>query len=285
MKLFYNCSEKGQILHPSVQRLPSSPHDFERRIFKQMSSLLVNKGFSHLLLALSPSVEPVNIQIDRFTTSIRSKTILMPTLVQSLSMIFSSVKVLNIAISEETTFYNLSLIGLNHVWNTYWISFDTISCYTSASNIGYLYLTIPWSNEIHFRYVFPKKGQSSEMSLKLNSPKPKNYQSSEEPTLYLLVDPNCSYELHLKPSVSEIVEQILRHFGVILLPMIVSILLSLLSEQIKPKKVVANQITAQFSSKTKQFYEQSVNLMKSFRQISIYGALVLSSITSSVYSK
>lgn len=227
---------------------------------------------------------PIDITIDRFPTAIRSKTILLPTLIQSLSMIFSSVKVLEIVISEETTFHNLSLIGLNHVWNTYQFRIDTISCYTTASNMGYLYLSIPWSKEIHFSYIYPQRGQTSQMSLKVNSPKPKNYHGQEEPTLYLLVDPDCSYQLYLKPAIPEVVEQILEHFGVLLLPMIVSILLSLLSEQLQLKKVVSNQMTDN-SVKTKYFYEQSPQLLKNFRRISIYGTLVLSSITSGLHSK
>ena len=278
-------SDRGHTLHSYIKRMPSEPHDFERRIFKAISSVFLNKGFTHLLLALSPTIEPVNIQIDRFTTAIRSKDILMPTLMQSLTMIFSPVTVLNIAISEETTFYNLSLVGLNHIWNTYWIRVETKSCYPSASNVGYIYFSIPWNRENQFQYIYPKKGKTSQMTLKLNSPKPKDFDISKDPILYLLVDPNCSYELQLKPSISEIMGQILRHFGVVLLPIVVSILLSLLSVQIRCKQSKAVNTCDQFSIKNPYFYDQSVNLLRSVRLISICGILFISPAFNGLYSK
>ncbi|CAG2114631.1 unnamed protein product, partial [Medioppia subpectinata] len=81
--------DKGRSLHQYVRRLPSKPKDVERRLFTGLSSLLLNQGFTHLLLAISSSVEPVDIQIDRFTTSIRSRTIQLPALWQSIVRFFA----------------------------------------------------------------------------------------------------------------------------------------------------------------------------------------------------
>ncbi|CAG2171564.1 unnamed protein product [Oppiella nova] len=202
--------DKGLSLHSHVRRLPSQPRDIERRLFTGQSSLLLNQGFTHLLLAISASTEPIDIQIDRFTTSIRTKSILTPNLWQSVSSFFASRTVLDIAVSEETTFYNVSVVGLEHWWHTYWIQLETISCYPGAANLGYLLLTVPWNRENQFKYVYPKRGSTSQMTLKLNSPKPKNFSpDSSEPYLYLLVDPNCSYKLHLKPSVAEMMGQLI----------------------------------------------------------------------------
>ena len=278
-------SDKGLSLHSKVKRLPSGPHDSERRVLKVISNVFLNKGFTHLLLALNPTVEAVNILIDRFTTAIRTKTILVPTLFQSLTMILTPVSVLNIAISEETTFYNLSLVGLNQIWNTYWIGLNTKSCYPSASNIGYIYFSIPWNKEIQFKYIYPKRGQTSQMTLKLNSPKPKDFDVSKHPILYLFIDPNCSYELLLKPSISEIMGQILRHFGVVLLPIIVSILLSLFSIQILTFKKNFTNISTNISSNNRIFYDSPVNIMKNFFVVSIYGLLITSSASFGFFSK
>ncbi|XP_054168132.1 GPI inositol-deacylase-like isoform X2 [Oppia nitens] len=280
--------EKGHLLHTYVKRMPSKPHDIERRVYKGLSSLLLNKGYTHLLLAISSSVEPIDIQIDRFTTSIRSKTIIMPNLMQSLTMVFSPITIMDIAVSEETTFYNLSLSGLNHIWHTYWIQMETISCYTSASNIGYLYFSIPWNKESQYQYILPKRRSSTQMTLKLNSPKPKDFKSLINPTLYILVDPNCSYKLHLKPSISEIIGQILRHYGLILLPMIVSIVISMLSTQIIPNKQISStngdiHNNKFFNNIPKYLYIQSIEIIKQYRLVSINGLLILSPSSLALY--
>ena len=123
------------------------------------------------------------------------------------------------------------------------------------------------------------------MTLKLNSPKPLNFDVSKDPVLYLLVDPNCSYELQLKPSISEIMGQILRHFGVNLLPIIVSIVLSLFGTQIGCTQSKANNICGHSSSTNKYFYDKSLNLMTKLGSISISGLLVISSASYGLYSK
>ncbi len=288
---FCHFSDKGLNLHSYVKLMPSSPHDIERRVFRSSSSTFLNMGFSHLLLAIPPSVQPISIIADRFTTAIRTKTIVLPTLIHSITMLFSPVTLLNIAVSEQTTFYNLSLVGLTQIWHSHWIKLETTSCYPTASNIGYLYFTVPWNRENKFQLVYPIRGKTAQMTLKVNTPKPKDFISDKTPLLYLILDPDCGYKLYLKPSLSEIMGQILRHFGIIILPMIVSILLSILSIQFNSEQISLSVGSNDcpnnnfFSAQQRYCYQQPIIIMKDIKSVSIYGILILSALVLPLFSK
>ena len=220
------CSDIGLNLYNYSKLIPSDLKRSERRLFKMASSTLMNKGFSHLLISIETTTQNVNINVDRFTTALRTKEIILPSLLKS---ILWSTTLFDIYISDQATFYDLKLFGIEQIWNVYWFQLETTSCYSSAKEKGFLYLTFPWSNEEEFKFVTPKKDQKVKMMIKSSVSRPSSLSSNKIPHLYLTVDENCGYRLQATTSFTIIFGQLFRHFGIYLLLVIISVLIIILT--------------------------------------------------------
>ncbi|RWS06994.1 GPI inositol-deacylase-like protein [Dinothrombium tinctorium] len=207
------------------------------RFYKQEASHLLNKGFDHILLYIAPTTGKVTIYSERYVSGRRNKAIVLPSLFQSLtSMIFSAITVLNIPITEESTFYNLTMVGIEQIWHSYWIKLEVSSCYPAASEMIYMHFWIPWSNEDTYTTVRPRKRLSAETVLKLDIAKP-NSSDPRHPHIFLILDPYCGYVMKVKLSLPEVLGQIFRHYHHKLLPLVNAILLSILALQMKPQEL------------------------------------------------
>ncbi|RWS27273.1 GPI inositol-deacylase-like protein [Leptotrombidium deliense] len=278
--------EYGINLSPVSKIIPGD-YDAERRFYKYDASQLLNKGFDHLFVYVAPTKNKVTVISERYQSGRRNRAIVLPSLFQSLtSWIFSDITVLNIPITEESTFYNLTLLGIEQIWHSYWVKLEVVSCYPTASQVSYIHFSVPWSKEDTFTTVRSKKRLSAETVVKLNVPKP-NANDNRHPYINLILDPNCGYTLKMKLSLSEVLGQIFRHYYHHLLPWINAILLSALAFQIKPTELKSStiaeeaQIEKSNGSNVSQrtfFMSIPIILKQKFFVVSMYGILPLSSL-------
>lgn len=230
------------------------------------------------MIYLSPSSTPVSLIGERYSLSRRNKEIILPSIFHTLtSSFFSPVIISNIPLTEEAIFYNLTLVGLNQIWHSYWIKIETKQCYEKAFEYSLIQFWVPWSKEDELTQIGPFRGQSVEMLIRLNVPKI-DPNDTRNPHLYLMLEPNCAFVVKLKLSLSDVLAQLIRHHYDRLLPFIGAILLSALSYQIIPR---SNYYPIQFESSQplETSYSSLISILKNnFWSVSMFGFLPLFSL-------
>lgn len=231
--------ESGTNLSPYSKVLPGQFKVQVRRVLKHSADSLIAMGFSHLNVWLTPNNGPVNLIAERFeTSSKRYKAINLPSILESLTMIFSNPTILRIPISEESTFYNLSMVGLEQIYHAYTVQVETTNCYKSRiTETGLMVFVVPWNRESQYEKIVNSKSEVSEMNLMLNSPKPfRTVQDDRQTQLQLYLDPDCGYDIRLRLSLYKMLGQLMRHFYPVLLQYMATILLIVISKQMFLRK-------------------------------------------------
>ena len=114
-----------------------------------------------------------------------------------------------------------------------------------------------------------------------------------DPHLYLILDSDCGFKLSLKPSISEIAAQVLRHYGCLILPMIISILISSLADQLtntshdtqSTELFTTHSIDINSSKHNQTFYLPLLSILSGFKSVSIYSFLLLIPLSHSIFLK
>ena len=195
--------ESGQNLSPHTHIFPGSlkANDANqvKRVYKASADQLLAAGYSHINVWLAPNNGPVSVVTERFPPGQRNKAIVLPSILQGVTMGLSFVPILRIPVSEESTFYNLSMVGINQVWHTYTLRIVTTSCYPTASvdATGVVQFHVPWAKEDVYAKVKAAKDSVTEMVLALNTPKP-DPNDDRHPVVNLLLDPDCGYKVEIR---------------------------------------------------------------------------------------
>ena len=179
-------------------------------------------GLTHLVLSLTPSQSYV-VLVDRFTTSIRQHVLSLPGLWSFMLKggLFKPIPVFTTLISQDLSFFNLTLENLDFVWQSYFVQVQTKSCYQPISSFsGYSYLSLEQQdlNEYYWPFM-PIKGSHYQFTLRLNRD---NVHSQVKPLLTIHLEPNCGFEVLAKFSIIDFSAQIVKHYFVLLVPIIIS---------------------------------------------------------------
>uniref|UniRef100_T1JYQ1 GPI inositol-deacylase n=1 Tax=Tetranychus urticae TaxID=32264 RepID=T1JYQ1_TETUR len=271
------CENGESLTHMS--RLIQKTFGNERKVLKLDSDKLINSGHSHIVVYLGPTVTPVAVIGERYSFGRRNKAIVMPTFLDGLmSLLWTSIDILEIPVAEEAVFYNLTLVGFSQVWHSYNLKVEVRSCYQNAFEYGLIQFWVPWSYEDTSSQIAPSKSKSVTMNLRLNIPK-QDPSDPRHPHLYLMLDPNCGYVVKINFSYQEVLSQLIRHYFNYFLPYISAILLSALSIQIFPqpnRNILEPLQKAGFIHSRETFEPLFVILKNNFLKISLYALLPLS---------
>ncbi|XP_053209842.1 GPI inositol-deacylase-like isoform X2 [Panonychus citri] len=263
-----------------MTRLIQKTYGNERKVLKIESDQLMAAGHSHVVVYLGPTVGPVSVIGERYSYGRRNKAIIMPTFLDGLmSLLWTSVDILEIPVAEEAIFYNLTLIGFDQVWHSYNLRIEVRSCYSNAFEYGLVQFWVPWSSEDASMQIPPTKGKSVTMNLRLNVPK-QDPTDHRHPHLYLMLDLNCGYTVKMSFSYREALSQLIRHYFNYFLPYMSAILLSALSIQIIPTFSNQNSLVEPlrktgFISSRETFQPLFVILRNNFFKLSLYTILPL----------
>lgn len=220
-------------LYEHVRLVPGLSQD-DRHIAHLQSITFLNLGYTHLVLSLTPSPSSYSILIDRFTTQIRQHTIKLPYLWDFLfagNGLFKPMVVFTKLISQEHSFFNLTLDNFDFVWKAYFIQVQTRSCYNRLSSfVGYGYLSLEQSELNEFHWPFrPLKGSNMQFTLKLNS---EHSAYGRKPSLLMHFEPNCGFEILARFSIIDFSSQLVKHYFTLLVPIIISTAILVISVQL-----------------------------------------------------
>lgn len=183
------------------------------------------------MVRLKPSQTPYQILIDRYTTYVRKSTLALPSLTSSFMLggFWNPKTVYSKLISQEQAFVNFSIENFDRIWHSFWLSVQTKSCYKSSSSfIGFAYLSLPNKDLNEFTWPFlPEKGYTNFFKLQLNEA----ILNESKASLLVYLEPNCGFEILVKFSFISAVSQILKHYFMLLVPIMISIVILLLSVQ------------------------------------------------------
>lgn len=205
----------------------------DRHLGHFIAKSLLDQGYNYLIVHLSPESSSYNIIVDKFTTHIRQRSITPPNLLMTVFNKFEPQPVFTKLISQDYLFFELTLNNFDYIWNSYWAIIETTSCYQKniSSFMGFIYLSYPDStmNE-YFWPIIPNKGYKYQFALtrhKINI----NATINNKPKILLYFDPDCSYNLSIKFTITTSIAQLLKHYFILLIPMSISILILILSIQ------------------------------------------------------
>ena len=220
--------------------MPSRSAREDRHSAHISSRHYLEMGFTHLVLSLTPSggtgSGSYSVLVDRFTTTLRQHRISLPSLWSLLlgtGGFFKPAVVFTKLISQEQAFFNLSLANVAYIWQTYYLTVQTKSCYRGAATfLGYGHLGLartPELNEYHWPFS-PVKGANLQFTLKLSRD---NVQGAPPPpSLQLHLEPNCGFELLARFSLIDFSSQLVKQYFTLLVPVIISTAILVVSVQL-----------------------------------------------------
>lgn len=234
-----NSTEDGLNLYEQVKLVPSRSAREDRHSAHIRSRHYLEMGFTHLVLSLTLSggtgSGSYSALVDRFTTTLRQHRISLPSLWSLLlgtGGFFKPAVVFTKLISQEQAFFNLSLANVAFVWQTYYLTVQTKSCYRGAATfLGYGHLGLartPELNEYHWPFS-PVKGANLQFTLKLSRD---NVQGAPAPSLALHLEPNCGFELLARFSLIDFSSQLVKQYFTLLVPVIISTAILVVSVQL-----------------------------------------------------
>lgn len=242
--------DSGVSLSHLTRILPSSSTTMSKKrrrvMVKTSSEAILSLGVTHLNVALTPTTDFVSLVVERFSYSKRNKAVVLPSIIQSLTMLFSFITVLDIPVSDESSYFNLSLVGMEQVWHTYAVQVIRGSCYAVAEESKTRELShfnLPWSLEDVFTTMnheepkqFKKRNRvMTTLLLRVNVPKP-GLEETRSPSLELLVDPDCSYQIRIKLDLQAMLGHVFRFYYQYLIPFVFAIFVSVLRLQMTLSK-------------------------------------------------
>ncbi|OTF75858.1 GPI inositol-deacylase-like protein [Euroglyphus maynei] len=227
----YECIENKVYTVTSMTRLVPNFHSkWDRHVGRFDADEWLAQGFTHLIINLSPSQQSSRYAmiVDRFTKSIRQRTIEMPNPLQRWNP-FGSKLVMAKLVSQEQLYYEWTIENFNHVWHSYWMVVQTTSCYQNDSTFnGFMHLTYPSSPELD-EFIWPlQPNKNSQYQFSLS-----RHTNNEQgrPKIYLFLEPNCGFDFRVKFSFTGSIAQLLRHYFALIVPMTISVMILVLSIQ------------------------------------------------------
>lgn len=208
-----------------------------RRVIHVSSDQLLNTNLTHVALSLTPTNSPVSIIAERYILSSRKKQWIEHSVFQMLVSSFFPSQVLNIPVSNESIYYNISLLGLEDIWQVYVLTVETGSCYRSVQETGRIsslaHLHVPWTDEDVFNVITSTKGSRLEMLIKINTAAPEKWPlSSASASLAFYLEPDCAYKMSLSFSITDAVSQLVaRYLPLYLLPLMMALTIAVLAIQ------------------------------------------------------
>ena len=212
-----------------------------------------------MVIELTASLSSYSILVDRFTTIIRQKSLSLPNIWSLFFMrgFFSPIVIFNKLISQEQSFFNLTFVDFDSVWQTYFLQIHTKSCYKDVSSfIGYSHLLLePAQLNEYFWPFMPVKGSNFQFTLRLNRPIRK---LNMPVTLLLHLEPNCGYEILSQFSLIDSSAQFVKHYFTLLVPIIVSTAILVFSIQLS-NVLLLYSFSSKELEKFKTDYNQAFN--------------------------
>ena len=240
--------EAGVNLSPLTHIMPSGlvfhqrTQAFHRRILLKSSDELLEREFTHVLVSLTPTSSPVNLITERHKAASRNKRLIVNSLGELIIRTLWPVSILNVPVSDESVYYNISLLGLEHFWQTFVVTIETGSCYPSVRESGRIsslaHFHVPWSKEDAFTLIPSVKGSKTRMNIKLNIGKERqshfnstNSSASSAPSIAFYLEPDCAYKATLSYSITNSLGQLIRFYFSLLLPFMMALTIAVLAFQ------------------------------------------------------
>ena len=136
------------------------------------------------------------------------------------------------------------MIGQEQVWHYFVIKIVTGSCYPAAEEsktTGLAHFVVPWDREDVYTPLVPDQWPNliirfwklfvSTVNMGLNVPKP-SVNETRSPSLELLLDPDCSYQVKIKLHFGEMVGHLIRFYYQYVFQFMLAIFVSVLSVQL-----------------------------------------------------
>lgn len=212
----------GINLSNQTKLMPSSAHT--RKIVHLHLAHYKKMGFTHVILRLLPSREPVHLNIDVHSSS---RVINLP----SLPFIFQFIRQNTFLEStdEAALYYSLVLPNFENIWQAYYLYISPYSCRLAHHHaVGVMH--VPWNRED----IFVKINELIErpMQLRLQNSRPLRYKGNGSVTVDLVLDPSCKYTLSLRGALLDSAGQLVRFHGPTLLAHVAAVLLLTLRAQL-----------------------------------------------------
>ncbi|CAH1794998.1 unnamed protein product [Owenia fusiformis] len=192
-------------------------------------------GFTHVILSIPKSKTQIEVTVETFTNTERYLSYTLLNISRGLFNFPNSLMTAETVIKatrENELFYDVELIGLSAPLQAYTASLTSLSCSNDTQKGNYdgslMILNIPWSNENV--YQFSKPNKNSSLAVKLQIPRPQNFEANAR--LQLFLQPGCTYRLAMKPAWTELLGQLVRFYGNLFPTFIVINILMVLSWQL-----------------------------------------------------
>ncbi|XP_078684049.1 GPI inositol-deacylase-like [Branchiostoma floridae x Branchiostoma belcheri] len=180
------------------------------------------RSFSHVVVSIPKSSKPVKVQTQFYNSSEKAEDLQVPHV-----MSFTIQRVVEIKVPNNTMFYNISVVGLQEVYQAFTASLISDCEDSSDNDWTKMHLHIPWFKED----VYGVSQGSRKLSLRLQSGKLVDETTNAE--LWLYLNPRCSYKVQVWVNLVEVLGQLMRFHGVVLPALAVTNILMVLSYQIR----------------------------------------------------
>ncbi|XP_046987741.1 GPI inositol-deacylase [Schistocerca americana] len=195
-----------------------------KMIHVDLLKLKANTSFTHVVLRLLPTSNPLQLHIDVHSSE-RHFVVPLPPLLP-----FSRpVSILPKLTDEKALHYRFYLPDLEKLWQAYLLYIKPVTCHSGAHQaVAKFY--VPWNKEAVHKLVTGKS--ATPLKVKLQSPKPALYNGSKHPHIDLILDASCQYMLSIQPSIADSLGQLVRFYSPQLPAYVATILLLVLRQQI-----------------------------------------------------
>lgn len=256
-----------------------------RRYFRVSADLLISRGITHANVGLTPTTSSLSLVTERFSQGKRNTAVVLPSIIQLLTMLFSYVPILNVPIGHDSSYYNISLVGLEQVWHAFNVRIHTTTCYPKASESSLGHFHVPWNREDVYTKIPNVKNYVTSLILKVNVPKMAGFEG-RHPSLQLFLEPSCGFKLSIKLDFFEVLGQLIRFYYQYLIPLGLGILTSAFALQLTLVKKTTTtleeeedevtQVARAFLGPTVTTFCHETSdkiLRKRFAEVTMYGVL------------
>ena len=243
----------------------------KRNHFLLDSNAYLDQNYTRMALKVSPSVVRTGFQFERIINGRRNRQLELPGILSRLVYAFSPFHtLLQVSVGEESTFYNLTLVNFDQVWQNYHLKIEVGRCYPHAREDAVLVMNVPWYREERLWTFESKREATLSAVLNLNVPK---YDRNDERkvSLRLLLDPYCEYKLKIKFSLRETIIQLFRHYAFLFLPITTSILLSAYSIQMRSTLRLPTGLNNELITKTEHYFTLRQILTGHINELTYFG--------------
>ena len=192
---------------------------------------VMKKDFSHVVIFIAKGMDHVRVSLDVYSAKDRTVEVKLP---KWITFWYES-RLVKLTL-KNAMIYNLNITELDSPWQAYEISASIIQCYNnkkdnvSKHHYGLMKTSHSWA--LDQSYALLGANVSNTIVTKLLTPKTSLIKDPRsEVTLYL--DQDCRYAISVRPDLSEMFAQIVRFYYPMVLPLSLSIILMIISNQLK----------------------------------------------------